>query len=58
MPNIYGQKHDKILEDYLNSNENVLTKEKYSFCKNKSNYIFPAYLYVKVKFWVKFLKKY
>jgi hypothetical protein len=50
MPIIYGDHHDKFLEDFLHSLEGrILNKERLLMGRTKNGYIFPHQNYTRVR---------
>ncbi len=50
MPNQIGDIHDNFIESYLNTLEaKILNKDKLFIGKMKNGYIFPFWIYIRVK---------
>ena len=49
MPEMYAKNHSRILDDALaKGSENIPNKERLVFARNKSGYIFPVWLQLKM----------
>ena len=52
MPKVYSTHHDEFLKRFNPDEENneILGKKRLLFAKHKSDYIFPIYLNIQVKY--------
>jgi len=49
MPPLYAKYHDKFLDNYLNNKESkYFSRDRLLFGKNKSGFIFPVFIIIKV----------
>jgi len=50
MPQVFADHHDSFIEDYLHHLESkVLNKDRLLFGKAKNGYVFPSFMYVRVR---------